>query len=120
MKSLCLLLGLLALVWGSWLLRYDVQVIPVTVPELYSSSDRDWIIAADGTLFALNAQTGLAVCITNSAGDAFKPMIAIMPAMVWRWDRWSQSGALWRVAEVDAAGRVRLQPQHNELPDVER
>lgn len=99
-----------AVAWLSWLWRYDVQVIPVSVGELYSANDQNWMIDRSGAAFALNAQTGLVRPITNAIGEPFKALIPKTPAIVWRWDRWTATGSVQQFAQVDAAGRVTLTP----------
>ena len=111
MKGITFILFAFAvLAWLSWLARYDVQVIPVTVAELYGAESKGWAVDDNGTAFAFNAQTGLARPITNAVGEPFKPLIAKTPAIVWRWDRWTATGVVQAFASVDAAGRVSLTP----------
>lgn len=110
MKVVWITMLLAGVAWASWLWRYDVQVIPVTVGELYSANDQNWAIDRSGVTFALNAQTGLVRPITNAIGEPFKALIPKTPAIVWRWDRWTATGSVQQFAEVDAAGRVTLRP----------
>lgn len=99
-----------ALAWLSWLWRYDVQVIPVTVAELYAADSKGWAVDKNGTAYAFSAETGLARPVTNSAGESFVPLMAESPAIVWKWDRWTATGVVQAFASVDAAGRVSLTP----------
>lgn len=109
MKVLFVVLVLMA-AWLSWMWRYEVQVIPVTVAELYSANDQNWAIDQSGVAFSVNAETGLASPMTNATGEPFKALIPKTPAIVWRWDRWTATGKVERFAQVDAAGRVTLTP----------
>jgi len=111
MKMVKLALMAVVVAWLSWLWRYDVQVIPVTVAELYSANDQNWMIDKAGHAYALDAQTGLAKPITNSAGLNFEALIPKTPAIVWRWDRWTATGTVETFAEIDAAGKVKLLPK---------
>ena len=110
MKMVKLALMAVVVAWLSWLWRYDVQVIPVTVAELYSANDQNWMIDKAGHAYAFDAQTGLVKPITNSVGLNFEAFIPKTPAIVWRWDRWTATGTVETFAEIDASGKVTLLP----------
>lgn len=103
-----LIVVLVLAVWFSWMWRYDVQVIPVMMPEIGRAGDNGLVLDADGRLLAVDEQAASVRVIVDGSGKPFRPMIPRTPLVVWRWDRWAATGRVMWMADVDAAGWVTL------------
>lgn len=103
-----LIVVLVLAAWFSWMGRYDVQVIPVLVPELDRAGDNGFVLDAEGRLLAVDGQSATIRIIMDGDGRPFRPLIQKTPLVSWRWDRWLGDGRVMWMADVDAAGRVTL------------